>query len=266
MEQVIRYRPGKLDFVAGPVAEEFFNVIRPETRTRQWQSQEQWTAAQRTRSQDAYVPSRDRGLAFFRRLWAGYSREDIAAAAQKRFEDVIAAFVVDAVHRVGEPNLALAGGCFANVRLNQRLLELPEVDAVYIHPNMSDGGLSAGAALLLHHERRKRRGHRYAHRPWDHVYLGPAFSEQEVVAALAGANVEYRQPDDLPEEVARALIAGKVVALFQGRMEYGPRALGNRSLIAAAIDATMPDRLNGRLGRLELANGQCSSVTQPERE
>lgn len=253
MEEVIRYRPGKLDFVAGPVAEEFFNVIRsgPGTRTRQWYSQDQWTEAQCARSENAYVPSEDRGLAFFRRLWAGYSREDLAAAAQKRFEDVIATLVVDAVRRVGEPNLALAGGCFANVRLNQRLLELPEVGSVYIHPNMSDGGLSAGAALLLHHRGREKRRRTYAHRPWEHVYLGPRFSRQQVSAALAGQDAEVREPDDLAGVIAQALVSGRIVALFQGRMEYGPRALGNRSLLAAAVDPTAPDRLNGRLGRTE---------------
>ena len=253
MERVIRYRPGELDFVAGPVAEEFFNVIRsrPGTRTRQWYSQEQWAAAQRAQSAEGHAPPEELGLEFFGRLWAGYSREDIAAAAQKRFEDVISDYVVDAVARVGEPNLVLAGGCFANVRLNQRLAELPEVDGIYIHPNMSDGGLSAGAALLLHHARRARRRARYSQRPWEHMYLGPAFAESEIVAALHDAELEYRRPADLAEDIAQALVAGKVVALFQGRMEYGPRALGNRSLLAAAVDGSMPDRLNGRLGRTE---------------
>ena len=253
MERVIRYRPGKLDFVAGPVAKEFFNVIRsrPGTRTRQWYSQEQWTAGHCSQDQSACVGSEGHGMPFFRRLWAGYSKEDIAAAAQKRFEDVIAAYVVDAVRRVGEPSLVVAGGCFANVRLNQRLLELPEVDGIYVHPNMGDGGLAAGAALLFHHDRREKRVLRYVHRPWDHMYLGPAFAERETEAALAGAGLEYRQPANIARDVARALVAGQVVALFQGRMEYGPRALGNRSLLAAAVDPTMPERLNGRLGRTE---------------
>ena len=254
MERVIRYRPGKLDFVAGPVAKEFFNVIRsrPGTRTRRWYFQDSWTATtQRARNEGARAPSKNCNLKFFRRLWAGYSREDVAAAAQKRLEDVIAAYVVDAVRLVGEPNVALAGGCFANVRLNQRLLEVTEIDGIYVHPNMGDGGLAAGAALLFHHDRREKRGHRYAHRPWDHMYLGPAFAEREVMAALAGASLEYRQPTNIARDVARALVAGQVVALFQGRMEYGPRALGNRSLLAAAVDPTMPERLNGRLGRTE---------------
>ena len=253
MEQIIRYRPGKLDFVAGPVAEEFFNVIRnrPEARSCRGYSQGQRITARCAGSEDACVLPEDGRLALFRHLWAGYSREDIAAAAQKRFEDVITAYVVDAVRRVGEPNLAVAGGCFANVRLNQRLLELTEVDGIYVHPNMGDGGLAAGAALLFHHDRREKRGLRYVHRPWDHMYLGPAFAEREVVAALAGASLEYRQPTNIARDVARALVAGQVVALFQGRMEYGPRALGNRSLLAAAVDPTMPERLNGRLGRTE---------------
>lgn len=253
MEKVIRYRPGKLDFIAGPVAEEFFNVIRsrPGTRTRQWYSQEQWSEAQRTPPEDAYVPKEDSGLQYFRRIWAGYSREDIAAAAQKRFEDVIAAYVTDAVQRVGIPNLALAGGCFANVRLNQRLLELPEVDRVYIQPNMGDGGLSAGAALLLHNERRRKRGRPYVHVPWRHVYLGPEYTKDEVTVVLAEQGMEHGEPENLADAIARALVDGRVVALFQGRMEYGPRALGNRSLLAAAVDPSTPDRLNGRLGRTE---------------
>lgn len=250
MERIIRYRPGKLDFVAGPVAEEFFNVIRsrPGTRTRQWYSQDQWDAA-RAAIDAGYTPDDTIGLEYFRRVWRGFSREDIAAAAQKRFEDVIADYVRDAVRLVGEPHLALAGGCFANVRLNQRLAELPGVAGVYVHPNMSDGGLASGAALLLHHQRRERRGTPYVHRCWDNVRLGPEYSDDEIAEVMASRGVSSRRPDDLAGETARALADGRVVAWFQGRMEYGPRSLGNRSLLAAATDATMPSRLNGRLHR-----------------
>lgn len=253
MEQVIRYRRGKLDFLAGPVAQEFFNVIRgrPERRSRREVPAGRRDAAGRIRFRDACARAADHSLAFFRRLWAGYSREDVAAAAQKRFEDVIAAYVLDAIRQAGEPKLALAGGCFANVRLNQRLLELPEVEGLFVHPNMGDGGLAAGAAVLFHHERRAKRGLGYVHRPWRHVYLGPAFTGRDVVAAVTEADVSCRRPANLVEDMARALVAGQVVALFQGRMEYGPRALGNRSLLAAAVDPMTPARLNARLGRTE---------------
>ena len=249
MERIIQYRRGSLDFVAGPVAEEFFNVIRsrPGTRTRQWYSQDQWDAARAV--DDGYTPDVAVGLDYFRKAWRGFSREDIAAAAQKRFEDVIADYVVDAIDLVGEKNLALAGGCFANVRLNQRLAELPGVEGIYIHPNMSDGGLAAGAALLLHHERRNRRGATYTQRPWDRVDLGPSFSEAEVSLALSARGAPVNRPEDLVERTARALADGRVVAWFQGRMEYGPRSLGQRSLLAAATDPEMPGRLNARLNR-----------------
>ena len=254
MERVIGYRRGKLDFIAGPVAKEFFNVIRsrPGTRTRRWYFQDLWTATtQRARNEGARARSENCNLKFFRRLWASYSREDVAAAAQKRFEDVIVAYVLDAIRLAEEPKLVLAGGCFANVRLNQRLLELPEVEGLFVHPNMGDGGLAAGAAYLLHHERRRKRGLGYMHRPWRHVYHGPAFTKRDVVAAVAKAGFEYRRPANLVEDMARALVAGQVVALFQGRMEYGPRALGNRSLLAAAVDPRTPARLNERLCRTE---------------
>ena len=250
MEQIISYRKGKLDFVAGPVAEEFFNVIRgrPGTRTRQWHSQDQWDSA-KARIDAGYVPDDAVGLDYFRRAWAGCSREDIAAAAQKRFEDVISEYVADAVNQVGEKRLVLAGGCFANVRLNQRLATLPGVDGIYVHPNMSDGGLASGAALLAYHERRNRRGGAYLHNCWPHVYLGPSWDDAHCRSILEAKGIAWSSPPDFAAKAAAALADGKVIAWFQGRMEYGPRALGNRTLLAAATDPEMPARLNGRLKR-----------------
>lgn len=253
MTEVIRYRPGKLDFEAGPVAEEFFNVIRsrPGTRTRQWYSQDQWDRA-KSQIDAGYVPDDSVGLEYFRHAWRGFSREDLAAAAQKRFEDVIAEYVTDAVKLVGERRLVVAGGCFANVRLNQRLAELSDVDGIYIHPNMSDGGLAVGAALEVLHDKRRRGGRPYVHSPWPHVYLGPEYGRDALRRALAKTGIPFAEPEDLAAVTAAALAAGKVVAWFQGRMEYGPRALGHRSLLAAATDRAVHDRLNARLQRSEI--------------
>lgn len=250
MERVISYRKGKLDFVAGPVAEEFFNVIRgrPGTRTRQWYAQDQWEGAKAI-IEAGYVPDDAVGLDYFRKAWSGYTREDIAAAAQKRFEDVISEYVADAMAQVGERRLVLSGGCFANVRLNQRLAEMPGVDGIYVHPNMSDGGLAVGAAMLAHHENRTAQRKPYVHRPWSHVYLGPEWGDAYCRSALVKRGIRWTEPDDLSIKVAAALADGRVVAMCQGRMEYGPRALGNRSLLASAEDPAMPARLNKRLHR-----------------
>ncbi len=253
MERIISYRPEKMDFAAGPVAEEFFNVIRSGsgTRTREWYAQHDWEHTTANPRPQAYRYD-GQGLRLFRRLWGGFTREDVAAAAQRRFEDIVSEFVRDAVRLVGDRHLVVAGGCFGNVQLNRRLRELPEVDEVYIHPNMSDGGLSLGAALLLHNERRERAGRRYVHRPLENVYLGPAYPDDRIETALRARGLVYRKVFDLVEQTAQALAAGKAVAWFHGRMEYGPRALGNRSLLVAATDPETHQRLNSRLGRSEI--------------
>lgn len=255
MEQIIQYRPGGLDFVAGPVAREFFQVIRgrPNRRDAQWRPPGGSSGRHAAQGLPGYRPDNHIGLHEFRRLWAGFSREDIAAAAQKRFEDVIAAYVSDAIRLVGSNHLAVAGGCFANVRLNQRLAELPEVDGIHVHPNMGDGGLSVGAALLRHHEKRARDRKVYRHRTWRNVYLGPEYTEESIADAMekSGLTSKHLTDEDLVEQAASALHQGLVIGWFQGRMEYGPRALGHRSLLAAAVDASTPDALNGRLGRTE---------------
>ena len=251
MEKIIRYRKGELDFVAPLVAEKLFNVVRgvPSERTEQSYSQEDWNKTITAKQSDS--PRKNTGLKKFRDLWSAFSPEDIAAAGQARFEDVICDYTRDAIALAGCQNLAVAGGCFANVRLNQKIMEMPEIKGVYIHPNMSDGGLSAGAALLHYHQCTAQR--KYVHRPWQHIFLGPSYSSDEVEIALRESGLSFKASTelDLACVAAENLAAGKVIAWFQAQMEYGPRALGNRSLLAGAEDPEMPRRLNGRLGRTE---------------
>ena len=248
MQEIIRYKSGELDFIAPLVAKEFFSVIRstPGTRTKQWYSQEQWDEVvrkQKIRHQE------EKTLIEFRELWDNYSKEDIAAAGQARFEDIILEHIKDAVKLTGFSNLVVAGGCFANVKLNQKIRELPEVSGLYVHPNMCDGGLAAGAALL--HLQAINKNKVYEHNPWKDVYLGPEFSEDDVEKELDSSCLNYSKSEEIPKVAADALANGEVVAWFQGSMEYGPRALGHRSLLAAATDANLPDRLNRKLGRTE---------------
>ena len=253
MERIISYRKGKLEFVAGPVAEEFFNLIRGKsgTRTRNWYSQDK-CLSEETGSQN--VPTRHSGenLRFFRSLWKDYSREDIAAAAQKRLEDVVSSYVGDAIKLVRETSLVVAGGTFANVQLNQRLRELSEVSNIYIHPNMSDGGLSLGAAMLMHHNLRESAGIIYTQKPLSHVYLGTGYSESLIEKVLKDTDSKFSKPLNITEVVAEALATNKIVAVFRGRMEYGPRALGNRSILVSATDKNTHNNLNNRLNRSEI--------------
>ncbi|MBM4395815.1 MAG: carbamoyltransferase [Deltaproteobacteria bacterium] len=177
---------------------------------------------------------------------ARFSPAEIAAAAQRRLEDVIVAWVRRGLAETGARDLVLAGGVFANVRVNQRLWGLPEVDSIFVHPAMSDQGIAVGAALA----HVTTAGPRPPRRIRD-VFLGASYSESEIGDALEDDGLRYERPKDLEAAVADLVAARKVVARFDGRMEYGPRALGNRSILASTEDAGVNDRLNARLGRSE---------------
>lgn len=177
-----------------------------------------------------------------------FSREDIAATAQRRLEEVVAELVRQAIRQTGLHRIALSGGVFANVKLNQRIAEVEGVQEVYIYPAMGDEGLGLGAALYA-------AGKRAGLHPFrlKDAYLGPAYSDQEIESALQEEGISYRRYSDqeLAERVVDELAQGKVVALFRGRMEFGPRALGHRTILYQTTDPTVNDWLNKRLKRTE---------------
>ncbi len=180
---------------------------------------------------------------YLKELVGEYSREDVAAGAQRSLEEVVGALVAD----LGEgTQLAVAGGVFANVKLTQRLSERPNVERIYVFPNMGDGGLSVGAAWLAHVQ---ETGQRPA--PLNTMLLGPASGNEEIEAALRRDGLQYRRVPDIEERVAALLAEGHVVARVRGRMEFGPRALGNRSILYQATDASVNHWLNQQLQRSE---------------
>ena len=171
---------------------------------------------------------------------------DVAAAAQRRLEDVMVAYVRRAVRETGKRDVVLAGGTFANVVVNMKILGLPEVDRIYIHPAMTDQGISMGAGLC-----HLAAEGRVTNRRLPSVYLGPGYTEEEIGSALDAAEQRWERPECIEQAVAEALADGRVVARFDGRMEYGPRALGNRSILARTDDPSVNDWLNKKLNRTE---------------
>jgi carbamoyltransferase len=143
--------------------------------------------------------------------------------------------------------LALAGGVFANVKLNQRLLALSEIDNLYVHPNMGDGGLATGAAYEVY----ARLNNGLIPKLQPHVYLGSDINRANALIALEKAGVAYSEPENLAHKVAELLAAGKVVARASGQMEYGPRALGNRTVMASCQDKSINQWLNEKFARTE---------------
>ncbi len=179
------------------------------------------------------------------------TREHVAAGLQKLTEDVVCDYITDAVKKTGIKNVALSGGVFSNVKVNQRIAELDCVDGIYIHPNMGDGGLTVGSAYYAWAEDKIKEGEKSNPTFLPNVYLGPNFKESEIEEEIKKSGLRYEKYEEVEKEIAKLIHGNKIVGRFAGRMEYGPRALGNRSILAAPIDKTINDWLNERLKRTE---------------
>jgi carbamoyltransferase len=177
-------------------------------------------------------------------------REDVAASIQTVLEDKMLASVRRLLERNPARHLGVAGGVFANVRLNRVLAERLGLDEIFVFPPMGDEGLPVGGALsyLLKRDGIERwLGQR---RRLSDVYLGRDYSDRadNDLAAIAGVR---RLPGDPIEAAAKRLVAGEIGAIYTGRMEYGPRALGARSILANPSRRETHDLLNQRLERTE---------------
>lgn len=186
-------------------------------------------------------------------LPAGWRKEDLAASIQKLAEDYCRSYADFWLDFTGESNVAVAGGVFANVRINQEINELPQVEQIFVHPGMGDEGLAVGAALAAWGEQVSADGSSpfYNHEILPNVYFGPSYTEEEMRTALEESRLEYERADVIERAIAKLLVDGYVVARFDGRMEYGPRALGNRSILYHPTDPSVNDWLNNKLVRTE---------------
>jgi len=151
----------------------------------------------------------------------------------------------------GDGNLAIAGGIFANVRINQEVHEIPGVKNIFVHPGMTDGGLAVGAALALCIKGQTPETMPRSHDVIRTVYYGASFTDDQIRAAIRDADLPFEEPNCIEASVARLLADGFVVARFDGPMEYGPRALGNRTILYHPADRSVNDWLNDRLQRTE---------------
>ena len=171
-------------------------------------------------------------------LWQ-YPSEQFAFMAQRVLEKVALALVENALKTTGEPNIALGGGVFSNIKLNMKIEGKAELKKVFVFPHMGDGGLALGAAIGASH--RQTGSDRYTLKD---LYMGPHFSENAILSSLKKWDFPYEKIDDTSEAAARFILKGEIILWFQGRMELGPRALGNRSILARPDNRELKDRLN----------------------
>ncbi|MGC2449519.1 MAG: carbamoyltransferase C-terminal domain-containing protein [Candidatus Sulfotelmatobacter sp.] len=174
---------------------------------------------------------------------------DLAYALQQRFEEILFHLLNSLHERAPLDDLAMAGGCALNSVANGKLFERTPFRRTYIQPAAGDEGLAIGSALHTYHSvlKQPRRAE------LKNAYLGPEFSDSRIQSALQNAGLESRQLDReaLLDAVAERIAAGDVIGWFQGRMEWGPRALGNRSIVAHPGLPNMKDVLNARIKHRE---------------
>jgi carbamoyltransferase len=192
------------------------------------------------------VPSMYAAGAFLDRLLAGQRFDLIAAGVQRFIEDWITDWARNCIRETGIRKVACSGGVFMNVKANLRLLEIPELEDLYIFPSCGDESNSIGAALRLAAEMGQR--HRGSLGP---IYYGEPITDGEAAEALdaagRGANrARFRAAyeSDIERKTAEGLAAGKIIARAKGAMEFGARALGNRSILARADSVGTVQTLN----------------------
>ncbi|TVT58433.1 MAG: carbamoyltransferase [Azoarcus sp. PHD] len=181
-----------------------------------------------------------------------------AASMQKLFEDLslqmMDYYLGDILRETGK--LAFAGGGALNVKLNQKIIARPEVKELFVQPASGDSGTAVGAASYVS----AARG--VPVEKMEHVYLGPSYSNEDVIAACARhpSKPEWVQIDEVPQRIAQILVEGNPVAWFQGRMEFGPRALGGRSILGCPSAEGVADRINEQIKFRERWRPFCPSM------
>ena len=176
------------------------------------------------------------------------AHEDLAATLQDTLERAAIRMSEWLYQQTGFRRLCMSGGSALNCSMNGKLALLPWVEAIFIQPAAYDAGTALGAALQVHVE---KTGQRPAWR-MEHAYWGPEFTNEQVEDALkAFQDIRYYRSDDICAETAGLLAQGKIVGWFQGRSEVGPRALGNRSILADPSRSEMKDRVNNQVKHRE---------------
>lgn len=243
-----------------PSKADLAGIISSDGRTYKIDPESVWPIRSRRHTPESMVPKK-----LVRRFGPPRAGDDlsepyihIAASTQKIFEDIVIRLMETYLGDVLKKNggrLVFAGGCALNVVLNRRLMDHPLVKHLFIQPASHDAGTPLGAAVYV----AGMLGDTIA--PMEDVYLGPSFTADEIEGALKNCDgITYRRSADIEKEVAGLIAEGDVVGWFQGRLEFGPRALGNRSILGNPTIPGTSDRINEMVKFREKWRPFCPSI------
>lgn len=192
-----------------------------------------------TRIQARYGPVKQFEL--LQRMAWQMPREQFAYMAQQLVENVVMKFTSNAIDRYGVGDVAFAGGTFANIKANMKIRNLDQLKHWFVFPHMGDGGMALGAALYTNYLLTGTTNYEFT------PYLGDSYTSEDTEKAIKSdrsLKYELEDPHEHAKHAAELIGKGNYLMWFQGRMEYGPRALGNRSILASSESETVKDRLN----------------------
>lgn len=193
---------------------------------------------------------------FVKLLVNRHGKIDVAAAGQRVLEDLMIQWIKNIIKRTGKRKICAAGGVFLNIKANKRIRDELGVD-LFVFPHAGDGGLPVGCALYLNYLINPKTKFKKI----ESLALGPEYSNKEILKELKkNKKIKYRKVKKIEEVAAKYVSEGKILGWFQGRMEYGPRALGNRSIIANPTKKKHSDRVNIKVKFREQWRPFCPSM------
>ncbi|MDI6826242.1 MAG: carbamoyltransferase C-terminal domain-containing protein [Candidatus Aenigmarchaeota archaeon] len=195
-------------------------------------------------------------------LW-NTPREEFSYMAQRTLEKNVVQLFQNAIEETGLSDVCWAGGVASNIKANMKIKDLPDLKRWFIFPHMGDGGLAIGAALYVNHELNGSNNCKL-----DDVFLGPEYPEDEIEKSLKNVKekVKFEERDDIARFVGDFISNKNFVLWYQGRMEIGPRALGNRSILAPAFSLEIKDELNLHIKKRNWFQPFCPSLLKEEAE
>jgi len=193
-------------------------------------------------------------------LWNTH-REEFSYMAQKVLEKNMVKLFENAIEETGIGNVSWSGGVASNIKANMKIKDLPKLKKWFVFPHMGDGGLALGAALWVNHEVNGINSCKL-----DHVFFGPEYSENKIKDELNNYKnlVKFERKKDISGVVGDLVSKENFVLWYQGGMEYGPRALGNRSIVAPAFSVKIKDKLNMRIKHRNWFQPFCPSLLRED--
>lgn len=186
-------------------------------------------------------------------------REQFAYMAQRTVEKHMLQLFKNAIEQTGIKDVCWAGGIASNIKANRILRLHSGMKRWFVFPHMGDGGLAAGAALYADNMLNGSRGSKL-----ENAYLGSEYSDEEIKEEIKKHDVKFEQRSDVAKLAGELVAKGEFLFWFQGRMEYGPRALGNRSIVAPAFSLELKNRLNMQVKRREWFQPFCPSLLEED--